>query len=294
MVNQFAALTGRSRPDNDQIDLWRSTLNGLAKTCDEAIQDEHLLVDPSEKTQERAQAIQAAVAEALTTARDDLAFLNAVARRAAANQPGALTLAEAVATRDERRQSQRAAELAEERAEIQREADAQKKAMDLTAERKRRDEELEQQRIADELKAIEARTKTEREQKLLRETQEKLAAERAYQEKLKKFDKALPEIKSLLSPMISQGSMQIGGAGWTPGEKGPVSLAALQKNRILDLGENGVYYVSGLFCGPSCRNDRPRGGFPETFTTNEAKIRRAQELLVEFGDILVEKGLLRP
>lgn len=294
LVNQFAALTTAARPDPDQLRLWQNELDRLVNSCTEAIQNETLLLDPAEKTQESATVVAKAVSDALTTVRNDLAAVNAIARGATGNQPAPMTLAEAVATRDQRYQAQRAAEFAKKQAKIQQETDAQNLALDLKEEQRRLDDELAQKQIENERKAMEAQAKTAREQAVLRDAKEKIAAERAYQEKLKKFDKALPEIKSLLSPMISQGSMQIGGAGWTPGEKGPVSLAALQKNRILDLGDNGVYYVSGLFCGPSCRNDRPRGGFPESFTSNETKIRRAQELLVEFGDVMVEKGLLRP
>lgn len=52
--------------------------------------------------------------------------------------------------------------------------------------------------------------------------------------------------------------------------------------------------MGSIFGGPLNRNDRPRGGFPESMTTNETTIRRAQELLVEFGDILWKKDCSNP
>jgi len=294
LLEQFAAVVNRPHPNSSQIAGWRQDADEITEVCKTALSSPSLLAEPSEKAIQHVEAMQQAIAQALLESRNDLTAITALAQSSAQNTPASVNLGEAMASREENRQRQRLAELTRDREMIRTQAEDQKKAEDLTAERKLNDEKLEQQRVANEMKITQERAKTKREQELLKETQDKLAAERAYQEKLKNFEKALPEIRSLLSPMISHGRMQIGGAGWIAGEEGPVSLDALKRSHILDLGEKGVYYVSGLFCGPSCRNDRPLGGFPESFTYQEAKIRRAQELLVEFGDILVEKEMLRP
>jgi|GEM_PF-6246103 len=294
LLEQFAAVVNRPHPDSRQITGWRQDADEITEVCEAALNSPSLLAEPSQRAVEQAETMQQAIAQALLETRNDLTAIAALVRSSARNTPAAVNLEEAMASREEERQGRRLAELTRDREMIRTQAEDQKKAEDLTAERKLSDEKLEQQRVANEMKITEERAKTKREQELLKEAQDKLAAERAYQEKLKNFEKALPEIRSLLSPMISRGRMQIGEGGWVAGEEGPVSLDALKRSHILDLGEKGVYYVSGAFCGPSCRNDRPRGGFPESFTYQEAKIRRAQELLVEFGDILVEKKMLRP
>lgn len=41
-------------------------------------------------------------------------------------------------------------------------------------------------------------------------------------------------------------------------------------------------------------SDRPFGTFPQRVEDDHGEFKRAQELLIEFGDLMVEKGLLSP
>lgn len=73
--------------------------------------------------------------------------------------------------------------------------------------------EIERQEAQQRLRAADARASAAKEKQLVREAEEKIAAERAHAAKLRKFEQALPEIQSLLSPMISRGRMQLGSNG---------------------------------------------------------------------------------
>lgn len=294
LVEQFVTLEQQPQPTPDVLKRSRTDVEKLLKVCDRALQDQELLVEPNESLSRQADTACREASEALQKVRADLTGLAALVRRADKQQPAPGTLAETIVAFEQDREDQRLAELTKKRQAIRDAAEEQKQEIELAAEKKLREEELEQARITNARKVAEAKAKTERDEAARRDEQEKLAAEKAHAEKLRKFDKALPEIRSLLSPMISKGRMQIGRQGWAPGEEGPVSLDALKSNKVLDLNETGLYAIVILFGGPSCPNDRPRGGLPNSPPLTEPKYRRVQELLIEFGDILVEKKMLRP
>jgi len=123
-------------------------------------------------------------------------------------------------------------------------------------------------------------------------------ARRAELERQFKVD--LPEVQRLLRPLITVGSTQPGrfGVFETTTTKGPVSLGGLAgagalKNTIE--GQKRLYFIVG-----SRSNDRELGGFPgyigseQDWRTKHQIIQRAQDLLIRYGDLMVEKKMLVP
>lgn len=111
----------------------------------------------------------------------------------------------------------------------------------------------------------------------------------------------LKEVRSLLSPFISKGRTQhlmVNGYRLdddpTPR---PVSLGRLRAVGHLAQSQDALME---LWRSTSSNNDRPLGAFPDSpsghigFEAALPSVRRAQALLIKYGDLLVDKGLLSP
>ncbi len=114
-----------------------------------------------------------------------------------------------------------------------------------------------------------------------------------------------PEIKSLLAPFLNSSDRQpTVGSDDNPNSwimvanpSGPVSFGRLKGSRALDDTLDGKKRLH--FIGGSPSNFRWTGSFPvysRTGFNNSAVVKqldRARELLLKYGDLLVEKGMLR-
>jgi hypothetical protein len=98
-------------------------------------------------------------------------------------------------------------------------------------------------------------------------------------------------MKSLLAPFISPGKLQLQGASWVGGEEGPVSLAAIQQLGALKTNGGASYML--MYFGNGV-NGRPMGSFPRGPANDQGEVGQVQNFINEYGDILVEKKLLRP
>jgi|GEM_PF-6600248 len=111
----------------------------------------------------------------------------------------------------------------------------------------------------------------------------------------------MSQIRTLLSPFISKGKTQHLFANAyridddpTPR---PVSLGRL---RALGYLQKNRKSWMNLWRSTSAKNDRPLGSFPDSpsghigFDQALPSVQRAQALLVKYGDLLVDKGLLSP
>lgn len=114
-----------------------------------------------------------------------------------------------------------------------------------------------------------------------------------------KFQRTLPEIRRVLVPFITPGNRQIGKGEWTyTEEQKPLSLAAIRSRGALENSRSG--YRSFYHITSGQQNDRPNGIFRGNYIGADVEsqsvpdIVRAQNLLLEFGDLLVEKKLLEP
>lgn len=121
----------------------------------------------------------------------------------------------------------------------------------------------------------------------------KLADERLEAE----FTRDLPEIRSLLSPFVSRAPYYLHrpGSYLYSGQSTGLSLSTVAKSGALEPTDEGIDMMSMLGKAPY----RPLGSFPkyvqsEWRRTESVKRRlvRAQELLLKYGDLLVEKGMM--
>jgi hypothetical protein len=145
---------------------------------------------------------------------------------------------------------------------------------------------------------IEAQTKA-----LVDEAAARIARQAAEARKAKlerEFETDRPEIERLLRGLITEGRTQPGHYG--PFEvtttRGAVSFAALGKIGGLEptiASQQRLYFCMGIR-----GNDRDRGAFPpylgghEDWQQKSATVQRAQELLIKYGPLMVEKKLLAP
>lgn len=290
----FEALKEQDIPSAEQLEQLNAAATEYIQLASRAIADQAVVIGPGEKLIADGKKLDQEVRDATTQLEQVERALSSLKERAQEYPAAEATLSQALARRAKQRSEALVAQMTKERERIREDAQRKQLENERLTEQAVQNAEIERQEAEQRLRAASARATAEREKQLVKEAEEKLAAERAHAAKLRRFEQALPEIRALLSPMISSGRMQLGSNGWTAGVEGPLSLQALRSAKALELTDRGMITLGSMFGGPLNRNDRPRGGFPETMTTNEITIRRAQELLVEFGDILVETGLLRP
>ena len=168
----------------------------------------------------------------------------------------------------------------------------EKELADLKAENKRREDEL---RL--ELEKEKARTRTGG----LREEITGAAAQNAKDQLEREFQKDLPDIQSLLRPFITDGDTQPRGRQFarTGGRERPVSFAKLKATTALQTNDSSQRLLYSL---TACNrtNDRDLGAFPSYFggesdwKVKAPIIQKAQELLIKYGDLMVEKGMVAP
>ena len=112
----------------------------------------------------------------------------------------------------------------------------------------------------------------------------------------REFQRDLPQIRSLLRPLITEGLTQPGRNSFEPADqKGPVSLAKLRGTGALGptaKARGGLYYIV------STNNDRDLGSFPryiggaQDVQAQQRTMMRVQELVNKYGELMVEKGLM--
>ena len=163
----------------------------------------------------------------------------------------------------------------------------ERKLRELSEQLLRSNTEIEAQKMTDAIAEV-RRQELERQTRLKGQIEEK--------QKEAKFEAALPEINKFLVPFITPGHKQLDGSRWIYSDEAkPLSLAGLRATHGLDNNQEGyqrLYFVAG-----SIQNDRPDGPFrvynggalPDA---DVPLIRKAQILLEDFGDIMVEKGML--
>ena len=140
---------------------------------------------------------------------------------------------------------------------------------------------LEQERIAEETKVKEAQKRAEIAGLKAKTNQVNADINAAALER--EFERDLPEIRSLLSAFLSGGFKYR-----NDNAKGPASLSHIASQKGLELTANGSYAMAFL----ANSSDRPAGGLKNP--PNQERIRRAQDLLIKYGDLMVQKKMLEP
>ncbi len=230
---------------------------------------------------------------ALRSIRDDA---DAVQRFAASRSASDETLAEAIKTFHAQRQAKRLADI----------ADAQRiatqEATKLLAEKAVRNEalkhNLDNQRMDREGQQLE--TEIEEAKRKADEEKRKQIEAAALAQLEREYNRDLPEIRSLLSPFIHESMFQPKRGRLSSADaSGPISLSLLQGTGFLNPtsgSREGLYFmISGNRTDP-----RPLGSFPryrggaQDWDNVHPTIKRAQDLLIKYGGLMVEKGLLAP
>lgn len=250
------------------------------------------------------------LSKAAKEADEDLKSLQVLIGSAQAAAPADQTLFVVATARKEAQQSQALAMLTQERDRQRQQLEKAARDQELAAERakqetkaaadqKVRDAELAREKAEQELRVLEAKANSERAARDLKQAEDQRQREKLRRDRVAKFEAALPGMKAMLSPFISNGKMQyISGKGWREGDPGPLSLAALQSTGGLKDEPGSHSRLMNLCTASSSGNDRPIGSFPtwrpEAGYEIQREVQRVQAFLRDYGDLLVERGMLLP
>jgi hypothetical protein len=301
-------IADQERPSADKLLKWESTLDELATPVEQSTHDKNsTLVLTAEHTKQLSD-----LGQELSTASASLehqrSLLEALEKETASLKPAGQTFHQVVAQRridrvtaTENRIKQ-ALEKAREQVEneqierlaridrLSKEAEtARKEELErVNNEQKDRLTRAESERVAEETRVKEAQKRAETAGLRAETARLDAATERAKLEK--EFERALPQIRTVLAPFISPGFQK---RGQSKGE-GPMSFAVIQAAGALSQTPDGRQNLADVVGN----NDRPtyplkrfRGGQTRE---EEAMCNLAQELLTKYGPLLVEKGLLAP
>lgn len=179
----------------------------------------------------------------------------------------------------EEAQAERMAQL--ERDLIAAEGKAQEEALEAKKIQAAQLARLERERIAEETKVREAEKRAEIAGLTSKRNQVDSEIKAASLER--EFERDLPEIKGLLSAFLTGGFKYR-----NDNAKGPASLSHIASQKGLELNANGSYAMAFL----ANSSDRPAGGLKNP--ASPERIRRAQDLLIKYGDLMVQKKMLEP
>ncbi|WP_425399931.1 hypothetical protein [Aeoliella sp.] len=295
LLQQYAALSDVKMATFDDLDRWQRQFDTLFSRIKLAHGDQSIrvVVTPDDIT--AFQSLDAQVNSAFDQLRQQVRALQLIMAKADGLDPGQQTLADTIAAVQRERDEQFRQKLSETtRAEIRKVdeefaakiAAEQREQRRLLKEQELAAEQLETQERAAELAAIEKRNEELRARLAL----EKLKAE---------YQADLSEIESLLAPFLDSAITQPTKSN--PIAKGgpmkPTSLNALKGSGALDDSSDGLNLLYQAGGHPA--NMRKKGGFPSFVSlqtlgqgSERDKVRRAQQLLVKYGELMVEDGLL--
>ena len=288
-VKSFRAVYLQERPSQARLDQVRELVEQLSHDVADASKDPESLYIPSSTAIAQLQSLGEEVKAAKSAYRSAIAQVEALQTQA--KQQGltsdrslrdaiaALEQAEQLATIDKfRERFEKAQHDADERV-----AAAKEEAIRVAGE-------VEARKIMDAASAAKSRQLEE---------EELHKQEQAKNVRLNKMQREMPEIQKHLRPFITNGYAQPGNSdNVQTGESIPVSLARLTAFGTLKDGRDGLEKL--MRCA-TVNNDREHGEFPQYLggdrgwqQTNKEFLKRAQQLLNDYGDLLVEKGLLSP
>jgi hypothetical protein len=278
---------GRERISDRQRAGWDEQLNQLLTPA--ADRDLKTPVVVSDDTLALMTRLMSTVKAAVKDLESDAAVLESAKLATASMTPSSDTLAQAL---EKRTIAEKTAELT--RVEEGRKAALKKQADELAAiEQKKIDAEtvIKKSAALVELQKIEYEKKQA--ELALKAAEDKRKADLAKAQLLTEYEKDLPTIKATLPAFITSGKSYRQKAS-----NGPLSLAYIQGKGALEDSKTGMRE----FCRIAREiNDRPAGPIPQ-FSGSEFSwqqldkdaVRKAQNLIIKYGTIMVEKGLLDP
>jgi len=288
-VKRFRAVYLQERPSQVRLDQVRELLEQLSRDVTDAWPTPDSLYLPSASAFTQIQSLGEEAKAAIAAYRSAIAQVVALERQA--KQQGLTSdqsLREALAAQEQVEQLA-AVDKARERFD-KAQHDADERVAVAKEEAIRVAGEVEARKIMDAANA--ARTRQTEEEELHKQEQAKNA-------RLNKMQREMSDIQKHLRPFITKGYAQPGNTdNIQTGDSLPMSLSKLTALGALQDGREGMEKL--MRCA-TVNNDRDHGSFPQYLggergwqQTNKEFLKRAHQLLTEYGDLLVEKGLLSP
>ena len=290
-IDQLTAIRDRPRLTEANIVSQRESIASLIEKCEQALDDSVIDIPCTPEFVAKSKDIYNLLSQAQREAREDDRRLTALLSISAGASPATETLSEASVKRARELEQAELDEMAKAQAAQREAAERKRREAALDAERKVQAARAEQERIDQKARIAAEEAEKEKKRQAAALAAQRAAAEQAHREKLAAFEREFPAMKSLLSPFISSGQFQLQGSQWVGGEEGPVSLSAIHQLGALNPNAGTshmlMYFGNGV-------NGRPTGSFPRGHAYDSGQVYRVQTFLLKYGDILVEKKLLRP
>ena len=293
-------LLGRERPTEIELTGWSETLDALTPPPESTADDKSEIVITVEHGQ-RMQDLSRQLGKARDSLEQQLLLLDAILKETASQEPSQQTLEQVIQDSHLQRdkefvidlsdareaarlaaQAEQTAELARLESELVKEA-TKRQVEELRAKQTQAEQvaKAELERIAEETRLQEAKVRARSE--AIKVETESLDAEQQFEKLEREFERDLPAIRSLLSAFVSQGH------GYrTDNASGPASLAFLTSQGALEPTPRGSYQMAFL----ANSGTRSPGGLKNP--ANADLLRRAQDLLKKYGDLMVQRELLAP
>lgn len=291
----LSSLDGKSLPDEIEVASWRSQLSDLRTPLDEFAENVTTGMTVPPIYGDELAALRNVVRQTVETLRQDRTVMNVIVRDVAHVDPGDMTLRAALDAKYQAEEQALVERLGEvrrtaEEAANQRLEQEQRILVELESEVRMLQAEADQQRVSQEIEALSI-------ENAAKEAEAERIAARA--RLVAEMQADMAEIETLLTPFIRDGEKHPEGIGFfkLTGELGPVSLTGLRGTGGLIESEEGLKAL--YLAGGDSRNDRPLGSFPEYHGGHQKsdsdvrrRVTRARELLIKYGDLMVDQGLL--
>ncbi|MCR9296206.1 MAG: hypothetical protein NXI32_26120 [bacterium] len=296
LLNQVLALSSLTLPTSQSIATTKKQLETLLSAPRKAVDENVAGYLPSDVLITTLRQIQNDVATQLSVVEQYSNDLDEIASQAeAAGAVGTTTLAAAIEQHQLEEQAYRRQLVSEAVAKAEQEAAEKLAAQEAENRRKLAEAELEAAKAMGEQQAAKLRADTEAMKAELDAQREAKAAQEAKDQLAREFEQDKTLIGQYLMAFTSEGRLL------RHNGSGPASLSYLVGQGALQPTNKGVEKFLELGSYPSY-NDRPRGGLPESFYFDNINVvdknqkigiaEKAQKLMIKYGELMVEKGML--
>ena len=289
-VERFLSVYEAQHVTQQQYESFQRRFMTLSGPVDKAKKDSSYL--PSDDLLTELRTLQGEVSAALAQLASARKDAEAVQRFAASRPLSDKTLRAAIDDFEQQQQQTRLAQIAESKRKAEAETTAILAEQQAAQEKLQRDIEL--ARLARENAKLGA-TKDQLDAEAKAEEGRRIrAAQKAAL--VRQFDAEYPAMKAMLTPFTTAGTRQPTTSFQyiDTGERKPVSFGALQRLGYLENSpQNRLYFAKYV----TALNNRPAGSFPNLSLDaggGHEKIRKIQEFLQKYGEIMVDKNLLSP
>lgn len=294
-------LLEQERPTAQKVLEWELSLQALATPIEQSARDDKSLITISKDHAQMLTDLSQQLSRSVAEFDQQQLLLAAVLRETASTAPGSSTLEAMLRERSETLQKERTERLDTAIAEARASAEKSQTERLTKVEREAIEAETRRKESAALDRKSQADTLAEKEkEQIAQETKVKLAQQQATINGLKEeatrveraiaeaqlereMERAMPEIRGLLSGFISKGRKFR-----EDGLEGPVPLSYLKSQGALnpkDFDRRKLGFIANV-------GDRPPGGLKDPVNLEQAVA--AQNLLIKFGDLMVKKGMLAP